>query len=370
MKNNLFNKETLKYLLVALIVVFVGIFAFLLFTNITENPEAKASEITTVSNQILASGNVAAQNQAVLNFQIGGKLTYLPFKEGDKVSQGQVIAGLDSYALQKELQIAANIYQTANNSANQVQETQNAGVLEGQQRLSLDTTNKNSFSGVTENQVIFDNVKRIVDNANLANNSASLNVDLANYSLSLASLTSPINGIILHEDVTTPGVNVTPVTSFVVADPDSMVFSANVRQQDVNFISVGNKATVLLSGTNGQYVNGVVDRIYPQGSLDTSGEETYRVDIKIDNLPSNTKIGQNGSALIKSNFNQNVMLVPSWTVLSNSYVWVISNGKPVLKKVQIGDQFSGQTEIIHGLSSQDKIITNPSSLLSKLYKIL
>ena len=43
-------------------------------------------------------------NQAVLNFQMGGKLTYLPFKEGDVVSQGQTIASIDSYALQKSLQ--------------------------------------------------------------------------------------------------------------------------------------------------------------------------------------------------------------------------------------------------------------------------
>ena len=64
MKNNLFNKLTLRYLIIAIILVFVGISAFVLFTNISDNPDAKASEITTVSNQILATGNVAAQNQA------------------------------------------------------------------------------------------------------------------------------------------------------------------------------------------------------------------------------------------------------------------------------------------------------------------
>ena len=45
------------------------------------------------------------------------------------------------------------------------------------------------------------------------------NVDLANYALQLATLTSPINGVLLHEDVNTAGVNISPVTTFIVADP-------------------------------------------------------------------------------------------------------------------------------------------------------
>ena len=58
--------------------------------------------------------------------------------------------------------------------------------------------------------VISDTVKKLVDNANLAQDSAQLNVDLANYSLQLSTLTSPITGIVLHQDVNTAGVNITP----------------------------------------------------------------------------------------------------------------------------------------------------------------
>jgi RND family efflux transporter MFP subunit len=366
----IFNKLTLRYLVVTVFVVLIGIFAVTFFAKASSNPKTETADVQTVSSQILAQGTVAAQSQAFLNFQIGGKLTYLPFKEGDSIYQGQVVASLDTYALQKQLQIAANTYKSTTNNTNQTLENNQAGVVEGQQRVTLDTTSKMGYSSITENTLIYDNVKRIVDNANLAQNSAQMNVDLANYALSLGSITTPITGIILHEDVTTAGVNITPVTTFVIADPASKVFSANVRQQDINFISVGNSAKVMLDAQNGAVLQGVVDKIYPQKTTLASGEDTYRVDIKIDNLPVNAQFGQNGTVLIKSNFDQKVILVPSWTVLSNSYVWVLSDNKMIFKKVTVGDSFNGQTEILSGLSDTDKVITNPQGLISKLYQML
>ena len=369
MKNKIFNKQVLRYVLITTFVVLFGVFTIDIFANAAQNPTTSTADVKAVSAQILATGSVAAQNEAVLKFQLGGKLVYLPFKEGDSVSQGQTIASIDSYSLEKELQIAANAYQTSKNSADQASENQASGVTEGQTRVSLDTYNKQGYSAIPQQTVIYDTVKRIVDNANLAQNTAQINVDLANYSLSLASLISPINGIVLHEDVNTAGVNITPLTTFTVADPDSMVFSANVRQQDIAFISVGNPASVLLDGNN-QYVEGVVDKIYPQKTTLSNGDEVYRVDIKIDNLSKVAKFDQGGTVLIKSNFNQKVVLVPSWTILSDKYVWVLVNNKPVLKTVSIGEIVDGQTEVLNGLSDTDKVITNPQSVISKRYQIL
>jgi hypothetical protein len=149
-----------------------------------------------------------------------------------------------------------------------------------------------------------------------------------------------------------------------------MVFNANVRQQEIAFISVGNSVTISLDALNGKILQGVVDKIYPQKTTLTNGDQVYRVDVKINNLPTSIKLGQAGTVLIKSNFNQKIILVPSWTVLSDSYVWVLDNQKPLLKKVTIGDTVNGQTEIMSGLEDTDKVITNPESIISKLYSII
>jgi RND family efflux transporter MFP subunit len=366
----LFNKQTLRYLVVTIFVVLIGIFAVTFFANAASAPKTETVDVNSISSQILATGSINAQTQAVLNFQMGGKLIYLPFKEGDAIAVGQTIAQLDSYALQKQLQIAANTYQVAKNATNQVNQNQAAGVLEGQQRTTLDQTNKQGYSNIPEVNVITDTVKRLVDNAALSQNSAGLSVDLANYSLQLATLTSPISGIILREDISTSGVNISPVTTFVVADPTSMVFSANVRQQEIAFISVGNPVSVSLDALSEKTLLGIVDKIYPQKTTLTNGDQVYRVDVKINDLPTTVKFGQSGTVLIKSNFNQKIILVPAWTVLSDSFVWVLDNGKPVLRKIKTGDTVNGQTEVMNGLKDTDKIITNPKSIISKLYSII
>ena len=134
-KNIFFNKQMLQYLIVTIFVVAIGIFCFTFLANAYQSPKTETVDVTPISQQILATGSITAQTQAVLNFQMGGKLIYVPLKEGDAVYQGETVAQLDTYALQKQLQIAANNYQATKNNANQSQENQSAGVLKDSNEL-------------------------------------------------------------------------------------------------------------------------------------------------------------------------------------------------------------------------------------------
>src|SRR5438067_2003967 len=105
MKNNLLNKETGLFLL-ASIIISSGIL-FLIVSALSFKKDEFMTQTASpheVQNQILAKGSVRSQNEADLHFQTGGKLIYLPYKEGDVVSQGQTIGSLDSYAIAKQLQ--------------------------------------------------------------------------------------------------------------------------------------------------------------------------------------------------------------------------------------------------------------------------
>ena len=360
------NKTTI---LAIFIVLFVAAIAWINFNPASVTSNSETINVKKVDNQILADGTVDSASTAILHFQVGGKLTYLPVKEGDTVYAGQTIARLDTYALQKQVQLAANNYQTVKNSANQTTENQQAGVLEGQQRLSLDTTNKQGYSNIPETNVVYDNVQRIVDNANLSQNSAQLNVDLANYAIQLSSLTSPISGIVTHLDTTTSNTNITPATSFVVADPNNLVFDANVPESMINYISVGSQVQIKISNGGGQ-TSGAVTKIYPQKFTLPDGENGYEVEVTASDLTKIAKMGQSGSVLIDSNLSGESIVVPSWVVLGNRYVWVLSNNKPVLKQVKTGKTLGSETEILNGLDYSDKLILNPKSIAVKNYKLL
>lgn len=368
MKNKLFSKNNL-ILLIVVAGVFAGI-AILVPPLFKGNAANKAQEVAVrvASSQIQADGAVVSKNEAVLHFQVGGKLTYLPVKEGDKVYAGETIASLDTYALQRQLQIAANTYETAKNANDQAQENQKSGVAEGQQRIALDTTNHNQYSDVTEQQVITDQVARIVDNSALAQNTAQLNVDLAKYAMQLATLSSPINGVLTHADVSTGGVNVTPVTTFIVDDPDTLVFRANVLENDIDYVATGQNATIKMA--NGKTISGTVEKIYPEKITLPTGDKAYRVDIASSGLTGQTTMEETGTVLIDNVEGHDVVQVPSWLVLAKNYVWVDENGTPTLRKVTVGVEHGNYTEITSGLTSEDKVIDSPKSIISNKYRVL
>ncbi len=363
------NKPLLTVLcvLALMVLVGIGIHSAQSFSGSNSGPTITTS-VRFVTSTITADGSVTAQNQANLNFLTAGKLAYLPFKIGDKVYQGQTVASLDTYALRQQLQLAANAYQTTKNNIDQAMENNQAGVIEGQTRYSLDYYNKQGYAAVTEATVVYDTVQRIVDNDLLAENSAQINVDLANYAVQLASLTTPINGIVTREDVTVQGVNVTPVTTFTVEDPDSIVFRANVPTENIYYVSEGSTVTLAVDGLTNK-LQGTVTRIYPSKVILPSGQAVYQVDIASTDLKKQAKLDETGTAIINTNA-QNVALVPAWTVLAGKYIWVDSNGTPELKQVSVGKTHGNEIEITGGLSESDKIIIDPKFIPSQKYQLL
>lgn len=354
--------------------LFIGVFillailvggTFILFSQQKTQLVAQTIPVKSAETQILAQGLIRSENEATLSFPTAGKLSYLALKEGDRVSIGQTIAQQDTYPLQKQLEVALNNYTNSRNTFDQAQQNSQTGVLQGQQKYSLEVTNKGGFSsGDSENTIINDMVGRIVSENQAALNTSVANVDLANYALQLATLTSPINGVLVREDVKNAGVTVTPATSFYVADPNSLVFRANVDASDIDFIQEGSPVTI---SVNNKTFQGSVERIYPQTQTLPSGQVVYQVDITSTNFPSDIKLLQTGSVLIQNKFDKEVMLVPSWMVVGGDSVWVEENGAVSLKKITVGSTTGDETEVLGGLSSNDKLIQNPKALVSKKY---
>jgi RND family efflux transporter MFP subunit len=358
-----------KYILIPvfLIILIVGIGMFAgknLISSFRQNSETTTTtSVQFVSSTITADGTVVAQNQANLTFQTQGKLTYLPFKAGDSVYAGETIAKLDTYALQRQLTAALNNYQSTRDTFEQAQENAGDNILNTQIKPTYTTVN-----GIDTTTAVNEAIARIADqNQNTLNNSV-INVELANYALQLSTLTSPLKGIITREDVTTPGVNITPATTFTVADPSSMVFRANIPTQNIYYISLGSPVTIAVDGIDDK-LQGTVVRIYPSKVTLPTGEAVYQVDVASDQLKKVAKLDETGTVMINTN-SENVALVPAWTVLSGKYIWVDNNGTPELKEVTVGKIHGDEMEITGGLSPTDKIIVDPKYISSLKYQLL
>jgi len=320
--------------------------------------------------KILADGMIRSENETVLHFAVGGKLTYLPFKEGDRVKKGQTIASLDTYVLQKQLTATLNNYRATRDSFDQLNDNNKDNYLYALQAnpYPYNYWNLGGISSDTKTNAINDMIKRLIDQSQAGLDNSVIQVEIANYALSLSSLQAPFDGVITHLDVTTPYLMVGPTTGFTIVDPDSYVFRANVSESDSNDIVVDSHVTVQLTGVADKKFDGLVSKIYPDKVTLPTGESVYQVDIVSDKMAAIAKYRQDGSALIDNKYQHTVVLIPSWTVLSKQYVWTYDQGKVNLKKVSLGETIGDMVQV-SGITSET-IITNPESVAAPHYTIL
>lgn len=280
-------KKIITYIIVLILVVDAGVFASVeLHSNaLASSDNYQSAQVKAVDSTIIADGSVTAQNEADLHFQTGGKLVSVPFKEGDTITEGQTIAQLDTYELQQQLQEALNNYQATRDQFDQAQQNSTVNVTQNVQKGQDNFYGGGPEAGNSNDNANYFNdlAQRIVDENQQNLNNSVLQVQVANYAIQLSTLTSPITGIITHEDVTVPGQNVTPETTFSVADPNSKVFRANVPASDIDFVSVGMNASVILDGGQNR-ISGTISNIYPTKITTPDGEDVYQVDIQSNDI--------------------------------------------------------------------------------------
>lgn len=364
-------------LLIIFIISFTGLVLFTgahraLSVNVAPSATESASfRVKKMEQEILVVGTLESEAQATMRFSVGGKLIYLPFKEGDRVRKGQTIAQLDTYDLRKRLEIAVNNLRLSKDTLSQSQENQRTHLMEVQLRYNVESVTK-LYGSIQEDEttVLSNMAARIIDQNQANAGSVQAQVDLANSAFQLSTITSPIDGIVLHEDITTVGVNVTPATSFVVVDPSQLIFHANVLESDIDFVKTGTNVSVKLDNKPSKIIKGTVLRVYPEKTKSASGTNVYRVDVESPEFKLGYTYGLSGAASIDSLVSGDAFLVPTWTIISGRQIWVVEGGKPQFKEVSVGNSRDGKTVILSGLSDSDEIVNDPEFLVAKLYWIL
>jgi RND family efflux transporter MFP subunit len=303
-----------------------------------------ATSVRFVSSTIAADGTVTAASRENLTFQTPGKLISLPYKVGDNVYKGAVIAQLDTAMLEANLRQAEQDFTAAKAVSEKLY---------------------NDQAGKTDESYDEKIARTAVD---AAQNKAYDNVVKARQAIADTTLRSSLQGIVTREDVTIVGTNVTPAATFTVSDPATMVFRANIPAGSIYYISEGAQVTLAIDGIQNK-VQGMVVTIYPSRVTLPNGESVYQVDIASDDLTKQAKLDENGTAIISTN-SQNVALVPAWFVLSGKYIWVSSEGKPTLRTVTVGSIHGNDIEITGGLTADDKIIVDPKFISALKYLLL
>ena len=343
-----------KRRLIIIGVILLITIGFIFFFQQKQSKKEKIKTTTFVKQESLiqsvsASGKIKSEKEVILRFQTSGRLAWVGVKKGDWVKKWQAIASLDKRQLQKSLEKELIDYMN--------------------QRWDFEQQHDDY-----QNDVLTDSIKRILEKAQFDLNRDVLDVEIADLTLKLATIVSPINGIVTEIEAPVAGVNITPATAeFIIADPNEVFFKATIDEVDIAEIREGQKAILVLDSYPDEEVEAAVKQISFQAETSSGGGTVFPVKIS---LPSNEslrfRLGMNGDAEVVLQEKEAVLTVPASAVLTKKdkcYVFVVKNGKLHQQEVETGLETDREIEIISGLDEGAEIVIEKVKSLKNGQKV-
>ncbi|MBU2051642.1 efflux RND transporter periplasmic adaptor subunit, partial [Patescibacteria group bacterium] len=269
-----------KLLAISLVIVLL-VGGYITFQKLRPKSIGEQFELAPVTREdirqtVITSGKIRSQTQVDLKFQTLGRLSWVGVKEGDSVKKWQTIASLDQRELEKTLQKYLLDF--------------------SKERADFDEDLKVTY----KDTALTDTISRILQKNQYDLDKAVLDVEIKNIAIKLAALTSPIAGIVTNITVSVAGVNVTPTSAvFTVADPEHLLFEAEVDETDIGRLEVGQSAELVLDAFPDEPISLSVSRIDFNATIDSSGATVYQVEFDFDqSMIDHLRLGLNGEITI------------------------------------------------------------------------
>lgn len=348
LKNGIFYAKKHPIFLILVLLGGFLIFGFLLprVRSLVASPLEKYETVkvlkSDITQSISASGEIKAEKQVTLNFQNSGQLAWVGVSEGNRVKKWQAIASLDKREVEKNLKKRLLDYMNERWDFEQIHDDYN---IEGRP---------------LEKVILTDAEKRILEKAQFDLDNAVLDVEIRDLAIKLATLITPIEGIVTNIDTPISGVNITPVQEFVIADPARMRFVANVDEADISLVQLGQKVIISLDAFPEEKFEGRLERIAFASKTTSGGGTAFEIEVSLpENKDEKFKIGMNGDAEIIIEERQSVLTLPLEAIKiqdSQTFVQALENRKIRLVPVQKGLESETDVEIESGVSEGQIVI--------------
>lgn len=316
-----------------------------------------------LQNSITATGSIEPVTSVTVGTQVSGIVSKLYVDYNSVVKRGQVIAELDKTNLTSELNTAkANLtsmqstlsYQTANFKRNQT--LYKKGLISA-----------NEFE---EAQLAYRQAKE-----NVA--TARENVRKAQTNLGYATITSPIDGIVLSKSVeegqTVAASFSTPELFTIAQDLTNMQVVADVDEADIADVKVGERVSFTVDAYPTETFSGTVKQVRQEATT-TNNVVTYEVVISAPNADMKLKPGLTANVTIFTSELDGVLSIPSKALRyspeketvgkrkivdcnGKNKVWTLEGNQIVAHAVKIGMTDGTHTQILGGIAAGKQIIT-------------
>ena len=318
-----------------------------------------------IMNSITATGTIEPVTSVTVGTQVSGIVSKLYVDYNSVVKKGQVIAELDKTNLMSQLNTAKTQLATA------------------QSQLNYQTTNFNRYKTLYQKGLVaadeYDNAKLSYTQAKEQVASAKEEVQRAQTNLGYATITSPIDGVVLSKSVeegqTVAASFSTPELFKIAQDLTNMQVVADVDEADIGDVKEGERVSFTVDAYPDDTFEGTVKQVRQEATT-TNNVVTYEVVISAPNADLKLKPGLTANVTIYTAERKGVLSVQSkalrftpqketvgkmkivdQTGNAKNKVWTIEGKNIVAHKVNIGMTDGTNTQILNGISAGVKVIT-------------
>ena len=414
MARNRKNRRIIVITLIALVVIGMGycvVASKKVKPTIVET--AKVSRETIVET-VNASGKVQPVKEVKITADISGEIIDLPVKEGDHVKKGQLLvrikpdqyqrgvekadAGVNSAKASLANAKAAMAQSKANMEKIKIIYNRNKGLLAQKAISQADYDNSEADYKVAMAQI--DATTETAEGAKFALTSAIASAKEAKDALQKTEIFSPIEGTIsklnrvLGERIVGM-IQMEGTEVMRVAQLNTMEVQADVNENDIVRLKLGDSADVEVDAYRGQIFKGIITDIASSTSSATLTNDkvtNFTVKIRLQatsyksvnsedkNMPTPFRPGMSASVAIYTKKVENVMAVPISAAAARNkktkdssgldkqdiVVFLLQKDNTVKEcKVKTGIQNDAFIEIKEGLKGDEEIISGPFTTVSK-----
>lgn len=318
-----------------------------------------------IHTSITATGTIEPVTSVTVGTQVSGIVSKLYVDYNSVVRKGQVIAELDKTNLISELNTAK------------------ANLSSAQSTLNYELANYNRYKTLFDKGLVsaddYENAKLSYEKARQSVNSSRESVQKAQTNLGYATITSPIDGVVLSKSVeegqTVAASFNTPELFTIAQDLTDMRVIADIDEADIGGVKEGQRVSFTVDAFPDDSFEGTVTQVRQQATTE-SNVVTYEVVISAPNKDLKLKPGLTANVTIFTLEKNDVLAVPSKALRFTPNEAFLSKGEKIddcegdhkvwtkegntfkAYKVETGTTNGLLTEIVSGIKEGTEILTD------------
>ncbi|HKI46700.1 MAG TPA: efflux RND transporter periplasmic adaptor subunit [Balneolales bacterium] len=366
------SRRNRGWIIIAVFLVLASLAGYIFVVTGAADPEIGVSIVSRSGNNraqsmLTASGYVVAQREAAVASKGTGRLVYLGVEEGDRVTQGQIIARLEDSDVLASLGSAR-----ANLAVVRADSSEATANLKRQQALK--DQNLTSQANLDAAKTAY---QKVIANIGLA----AASIREAEVAVENTVIRAPFNGTVLTKnadvgEIVAPFAASTNSRGAMVTTAPREFVEADVSESNITLVKLSQPCEIMLDAYPDQRYRGYVKKIVP--TADRS-KATVMVKVAFDSLDGkvlpemSTKVQFLSEARPANEYSDARMLtIPTSSILQRdrrTYVLLINSGVIEERDVKLGQPLHDRTVVRDGLQQGDQVVTEPTANLKAGTKI-